>query len=632
MKDFWYFTRQMLRHRTLIGLSFAAAVIDAACAGGGFTSLMFLIDQLFGSDRTIRELAVEKLADPRLVNWIGDHSDLAQRLPEGRFEGFAVVLVLIFILVLIGSVARFTQQTCIITVSIRTVARIRQLAFARLIHTPLELVLNMGTADNMTRVVRDTGYLVRGFNALMGKAVRDVLLGLTMLLVAFFHDWKLTLLFLIALPIVFALVGKFGRKLRRATKYAMRAYGGMIEAMVESLRGVRVVKTHNAESRERRRFAEINRRVLAQEMRARTVRALGSPVIETITIAAVMAVALVAAYYAFNSATSDPRDMAKVLLLLGAAGAAMRPLANLNNDLQEASAGAVRLREILTYPVERHARHSQTLTALPRHHESVRFEEVRYRYPRAENDALDGVSLEVPFGQTVAIVGPNGSGKSTLLALIPQLLTPTAGRVLIDGTDLATVSLRTLRRQLAVVTQDTVLFAGTIAENIAYGQLKSSADAVESAAKAAHAWEFIRELPQGMETELSEGGEGLSGGQKQRLCIARAILRDPAILILDEATSQIDADSEAKINAAIKAASQGRTTFIIAHRLSTVIDADLIVVMADGRIVDRGRHHDLLDRCTIYQTLTRTQLGGGQASDRAGANAAPADPPRHSDP
>ncbi len=610
MKDFWYFTRQMLRHRSLIGLSFLAAAVDAACAGGGFTSLMFLIDQLFGSDRTIRELAIDKLADPRIINWIGDRSDLAQRLPEGRFEGFAVVLGLIFVLVLIGSVARFTQQTCIITVSIRTVARIRQLAFARLIHTPLELVLHMGTADNMTRVVRDTGYLVRGFNALMGKAVRDVLLGLTMLLVAFFHDWKLTLLFLIALPIIFALVGKFGRKLRRATKYAMQAYGGMIEAMVESLRGVRVVKTHNAEGRERRRFAAINRRVLAQELRARTVRAMGSPVIETITIAAVMGVALVAAYYAFSSDAADPRDMAKVLLLLGASGAALRPLANLNNDLQEASAGAVRLREILHYPVERHARHGQTLTALPRHRESVRFEDVRYRYPRAESDALGGVTLKVPFGQRVAVVGPNGSGKSTLLALIPQLLTPTAGRVLIDGTDLATVSLRTLRRQLAVVTQDTVLFHGSIAENIAYGQRKPSPEAIEAAAKSAHAWDFIRDLPQGIETELSEGGEGLSGGQKQRLCIARAILRDPAILILDEATSQIDADSEAKINAAIKAASQGRTTFIIAHRLSTVIDADLIVVMADGRIVDQGSHHELLERCAVYRTLTQTQLGG----------------------
>jgi len=610
MKDFWYFTRQMLRHRTLIVGSFLAAALDAACAGGGFASLMYLVDQLFGAERTIRQLAIEKLSEPRLVAWIGDHSGLAQRLPEGRFEGFAAVLGLIFILVVLGSAARFTQQTCIITVSIRTVARIRQTAFARLVQTPLELVLNMGTADNMTRVVRDTGYLVRGFNALMGKAVREVLLGLAMLLVAFYHDWKLTLLFLIALPVIAALVGKFGRKLRRATKYAMRAYGGMVEAMVESLRGVRVVKTHNAEGHERRRFAQINRRVLSQELRARTVRALASPVIESITICAVMAVALIAAHYAFSRPDNDPSDMAKVLLALGVAGAAMRPLANLNNDLQEAGAAAVRLREILHYPVERHARHGEALTVLPRHHQSVRFEDVRYRYPRAERDALDGVSLDVPFGQTVAVVGPNGSGKSTLLAMIPQLLTPTAGRVLIDGIDLATVSLRSLRRQLAVVTQETVLFHGTIAENIAYGRRRPTPDAIEAAARAAHAWEFIRELPKGLETELSEGGEGLSGGQKQRLCIARAILRDPAILILDEATSQIDADSEAKINAAIKAASQGRTTFIIAHRLSTVIDADRIVVMADGRVVDQGKHHALLERCAIYQTLTRTQLGG----------------------
>jgi len=611
MKDFWFFARQMLRHRAMIALSLLAALVDAACMGGGFSSLMVLIDQLFGEGKSVHQMVADKLADPKVIAWIGDRQDWAQHIPAGQFAGFASVLGAILVLVVIGSAARFVQQSCIIATSIRVIARVRQQAFARLIHTPLELVLTQGVADNTSRVMGDTAVMVRGIIALMGKAVRDVLMGVVMLLIAFIHDWKLTLLFLIALPIIFGLTGKFGRKLRRATKYAMRSYGQMIGVMTESLKGARVVKVHTAEGHERRRFNDVNRKVLAQEMRARTVRALASPVIESIAIVAVMGVALIAAYYAFNAEGTDPSDVAKVLLLLGAAGAAMRPLANLNNDLQQAAAGATRIREILNYPVERHARAGGgKLRSLPRHRESVRFEQVRYRYPGADADALDGVTLDVPFDSTTAVVGPNGSGKSTLLALIPQLLQATAGRVTIDGADLAQVSLRSLRRQIAVVTQDTILFKGTLAKNIAYGLRGAPRDAVERAARAANAWDFISDLPDGLDTRLAEGGEGLSGGQKQRLCIARAILRDPAILILDEATSQIDADSEAKINAAIKAASKGRTTFVIAHRLSTVIDADRIVVMADGRIVDAGTHTQLLERCELYQTLTRTQLGG----------------------
>ena len=206
--------------------------------------------------------------------------------------------------------------------------------------------------------------------------------------------------------------------------------------------------------------------------------------------------------------------------------------------------------------------------------------------------------------------GTNGSGKTTLLNMLPRLTAPTAGRVLIDGTDIATVSLRSLRKQMSVVTQQTVLFAGTVADNIAYGRRETPRARIVEAAEAAHADGFVRELRDGYDTVLGEGGSGLSGGQRQRLCIARAILRDPSILIMDEATSQIDAESEHRIAEAIDALREGRTTLIIAHRLSTVIDCDLIVVMEDSRIIDRGRHEELLDRCGVYQTLVRTQLGG----------------------
>ena len=250
---------------------------------------------------------------------------------------------------------------------------------------------------------------------------------------------------------------------------------------------------------------------------------------------------------------------------------------------------------------------------LERHHESIEFEAVSYSYRGQQTPAIDGVSLKVEHGQTVAIVGGNGSGKTTLLNLLPRLTSPNRGRVLIDGTDIAGVNLKAFRRQLAVVPQQSVLFEGTIADNIAYGQLDAKRDEIESASQAAFAHDFVSTLPDGYDTVLGEGGSGLSGGQKQRLCIARAILRDPAVLILDEATSQIDADSEAKINRALNSFRAGRTTFIIAHRLSTVIDCDMIVVMDAGKIVGRGTHAQLLERCGVYRTLTHTQLQPAQA-------------------
>ena len=350
-------------------------------------------------------------------------------------------------------------------------------------------------------------------------------------------------------------------------------------------------------------------------MRARNARALSSPVIEFIAMLGLIGVSLAAAWLVFRTGSAQPLDVLMVLTALGLAGMSVKPLSNLNNDLQEAGAAATRIKEVLDTPLEpntREARAADPAPPLGRHHQSITFERVQYRYPGAEEPAVDGVDLHITHGQSVAIVGTNGSGKTTLLNMLPRLTAPTAGRVLVDGSDISAVSLRSLRQQMSVVTQQTVLFAGTVADNIAYGRRETPRPRIIEAAKAAHADGFVRELRDGYDTVLGEGGSGLSGGQRQRLCIARAILRDPSILIMDEATSQIDAESEHRIAEAIDALREGRTTLIIAHRLSTVIDCDLIVVMQDGRIIDRGKHHDLLDRCGVYQTLVRTQLGGAE--------------------
>ncbi len=612
MNHFWGYARRMLHYRGLIALAIGAALLDAACAFGGITGLLWVVEGLFKEGRTVRDVIDDALVRNPVRGWIDPTAALAW-IPHDAFLGLASVLGLIVVLAVIGSIARYTYASLSIEVTLRTVKRVRREAFNRLIHVPVSTLSHGGVADNLSRVVRDSAQIARGLNAVLGRAVRDVLMGGAFLLAAVIINWRLTLVFLIALPLIAVAIRKFGKRIRRASKRASQQHGQLLGALQESLQGLAVVKVHGAEGYERRRFNTINRRLFKQEMRARAARALSSPVIELLALTGIVGVTLLAAYLVFRQKDAQPADMVKVLAVLAAAGGSMRPLANLNNDLQESAAAAQRVDEVLALPVEANtAAHNRSRegTKLAPHREWVLFEDIQYTYPTGETPALAGVTLEANHGQSIAIVGPNGSGKTTLLSTLTRLIDPDAGRVIVDGHDIAHVTLRSLRDQIAVVTQRAVLFEGTIADNIAYGRRHKSRDAIVEAAKAAFADEFIRNLPRGYDTKLREGGAGLSGGQQQRLCIARAVLRDPRILILDEATSQIDADSEAKIARALAQFQRGRTTFTIAHRLSTVVHADAIVVMAAGRIVDIGRHADLQARCGVYQLLTRTQLTG----------------------
>lgn len=611
MKHFWQFARRMLHYRKMLALTLIAATLDALCAFGGLQALIIAFRQLIEKDQTLREFAAYRLNDPDLIAWVGNHLYLVDYLPQSKFGGWVLIVSIIFVLALIGSIFRFFYQYGAITVSFRTVMDVRRRAFQRLVHLPLAVTMQQGTADNLSRVVRDCNIIARGLNSLLGKAVREILMGLAALTAALTVDWKLTGIFLIALPVVAVLIRKFGKRIRRASKAAMAQYGKMVGAVQESLQAIRIVKVHQAEGYERRRFNQINRQVWNKQMQARITRAMSTPIIEMMAIAGIIAVTVVAAWYLFDpNTTSDPQNMIIVVGMLGFAGNAFRPLATMNNDLQEASAAAGRIDEVLHLPVEANTRQDARAPGakLPRHSRSVAFENITFTYPEAARPALKNVSLRVAQGKTCAIVGANGSGKSTLLALLPRLFDPDAGRILIDETDIGACALKSVRRQMAVVTQDTVLFNGTIGENVTYGLQYIGDEKMIAAAKRAHAHEFITALPQGYDTSIGEWGARLSGGQRQRIAIARAILRDPAILILDEATSQIDADSEANITAALADFTVGRTTFVIAHRLSTVIDADLIAVLHDGRLVDQGSHHQLLERCSAYQQIARNQL------------------------
>ena len=321
---------------------------------------------------------------------------------------------------------------------------------------------------------------------------------------------------------------------------------------------------------------------------------------------AATAAAALAGYWVLYSGEMKATDFLALMGCLAAMFDPIRKLSKVVTRFQRSDAAASRIFEMIDSEQE----HSLPgAPSLPRHARNIELRNVNFRYPGASENALKDINLTISAGQTVAIVGPNGCGKTTLVSLIPRLLDPTGGQVLIDGQDVAEHSLRSLRRQVGLVTQDAVLFHATIAENIAYGLRRPHEEDVLAASRKAFVDEFVRELPEGYETMVGEHGATLSGGQKQRISIARAILRDPAVLIFDEATSQIDADSEQRIHQAMDEFIQDRTAVMIAHRFQTVRQADQIVVMNAGRIEDVGTHEELMRRCRLYENLYRTQLG-----------------------
>jgi ABC-type multidrug transport system fused ATPase/permease subunit len=612
-RAFWTTALVMLRYKRMLLAAFVGAVLSAACFGAGLGFLGPMLKLLLETDPdkrlTLPKLISRHMTNPHRPQWVQDlGAQLLHVVPADPFMGFCLVVGGVVALTIIGSIGRYIHEYMSITIAMKVVSIWRVRLFRRIIHTPLIQTLREGTSDNMSRLAFDTRMLATGYETVLGKSIEAIFKGLAAVIAALIINWRLALLGMISAPVIAVLLRKFGKRIRRATIGMMRQRGRMIGAMNESIGGIRVVKVHNAEGYERRRFGVINKALNNTDMAKRRVKALSGPLIDTLGLVGVLLVATIAAHQVFSN-RANPADFMAVLLSLAAAAATLKPLSNLHNQITEAGAAAQRVLEVLTLPVEPTGQNTPAnLPSLPRHREAIDFDAVVFRYPGQETAAVRGVSLHVNHGQTVAIVGGNGSGKTTLLSLLPRLLVPESGRIFVDGMDSAVVRLSSLRKQMAVVTQQSILFSGTIAQNIAYARGHTPREAIVAAAKAAYAHDFITALPQGYDTVLSEGGEGLSGGQKQRICIARAVLRDPAILILDEATSQIDADSEAKINLALRDLRRGRTTFIIAHRLSTVYDADLIVVMDQGQIVDQGTHSQLLERCPIYQVLTRSQL------------------------
>jgi ABC-type multidrug transport system fused ATPase/permease subunit len=601
MSAFWFFARKLLRERLTLALGVFFAVVSAGGLGVGLLSLAPILKLMLGDrQQSLLDIATDYNASDPVVavpDW------LLAELPSDPFEGVVMVLVAVGVLTIIGALANFGHQFCSLTISIVTVTRIRLDAFRHAIEMPLGEVFRFGPSEMVSRINKDAMALQSGFNTLLGKSVAQVTKGIAAFAVAIIIDWRLTLIAIVLGPLIGVILKTFGRRIRRGARGSLDAQAQLLQVSTEVLQGLRAIKTSTAERSSITRFGRLNRRVMQQDFRIRTARAISSPLVEALAVVVV----LLLAGFAAKQILAGSLDVDQFILSiasLAVAGASLRPLANLINDIQASSAPAQRLLEVLDEPRER--RRGEGLKRLGRHASSLAFEGVTVRYAGAERNAVDGVDLVINHGETVAIVGPNGCGKTTLLSLVPALLRPADGRVLLDGVDLAEVDLRSLRSQIGVVTQEPVIIQSTIEENIRFGATGVDHEAIVAAASSAHASTFIEALPDGYQTKVGEFGSNLSGGQRQRLAIARAMLRDPSILMLDEATSAIDAESEDLINDSIREFATGRTVLMIAHRMATIMAADRIIVMNEGRVVDDGTHPELLERCSLYARIART--------------------------
>ncbi len=605
---FWHFAQRMLKRRGLAVGTLVFSVISAGGLASGLVSIGWVLELILGKDPAVNlsTITTKALADhPQFARFVPDA--LVSLLPTDRLAGVAVILGALLLLTLVGALANFLHQYCSLTLSMVTASEIRLDAFRHALRLPLATVLRRGPAEIVSRVTRDTAELERGFSALTSKALAQVTKGVGAFAAAVWFDWRLTIVAVVVAPIMAAVLRKFGKRIVRGSRNTLKAYEDLLRSSNEAIQGLRGLKTATAERVARRRFASANRTVIREDRRVRLARSISTPLIEVMAIVAIMALALLAAHEILEGRMKFDNFLMS-LASLGVAGGSLKPLTGLLNDIQASAAPAERILEIMAIPAE--GMRERDLPELPRHRSSIEFKGVRFRYEGADRDALRGVDLNIAHGEFIAIVGPNGCGKTTLASLLVRLFDPTEGSVRIDGFDLEGVSLRSLRSQIGVVPQEPLLIRGSIRDNVTLGIDRVDERALARAMELAHADRFVAALPQGIDTMLGEGGTGLSGGQRQRLAIARALVRDPSVLILDEATSQIDAESEAQISAAIDGFRERRTVIAIAHRLTTVRSADRIVVMDDGAVVDAGPHAELFGRCDLYRRLVQTQLVG----------------------
>ena len=506
------------------------------------------------------------------------------------------VLVSIFVLRGIGTFATAYYNNWVLS---RVLNDLRAQAFARLLRLPVARFHEESTGKVINTVVGDVRQVVDMINSVFISFVRDVLVVIGLLGSLLWLNWMLTLVAIVVVPLTAVIVRTTSRRLRHLNRENQRVTAEMTQVVEEAARGHQVIRVFSGERYENHRFFLRSEALRGFSQRMTVAFAATTPVTQIATSLA-LSVVVVLALRANMTVGEFTQFVTLMLMLL----TPLKALAEVNGPMQRGIAAAETVFELIDAPVEQDPG-TRTLGRAQGH---VRFEHVKFRYPNAQSPALDDVSLDVKPGQTVALVGMSGGGKSTFVNLVTRFYEPESGRILLDGIPYQDIRMASLRAQLALVSQNVVLFDDTLRANIAYGVERVDEARLHAAIRAAHLADVVERLPEGVDTMIGENGMRLSGGQRQRVAIARAIYKDAPILILDEATSALDNESERAVQAALDTLMAGRTTFVIAHRLSTIEGADLIVVMEHGRIVEQGTHDQLLAQGGMYANLYRLQF------------------------
>ena len=526
--------------------------------------------------------------------------------------------VLIMIIYILRGAGMYGQDFLMHYVGERIIKQLRDSLYDKISDLPLSFFYAQRTGGLMSRITYDVNIIKSMVSQAITGALRDVFTILGLIGVIFYRDWKLALIAVFVLPVAFFPVVEFGRRVRRFSTRSQECMADLNSFLHETFAGNKIVKAFGMEPYEKQNFFKKNQNVFRFEIKSIRAKALTSPVME---IFGGIGIALVIWYggYGVINGASTPGTFFSFMTAVMLLYPPVKKLSKLNNTVQQGLAAADRIFEILE--TESDIQDPESPVVLPRQTHRIEFDHVSFAY-ETDQPVLQDINLTVAPGEILALVGSSGGGKTTLVNLIPRFYDVVRGALKIDGIDIRDITVANLRRDVAIVTQEPILFNDTIRANIAYGNLTASDEEIAAAADAAYILKFIESLPKGFDTNIGELGSRLSGGEKQRMCIARALLKDAPILIFDEATASLDTESERLVQKALENLMKGRTSFVIAHRLSTVHYAHRIIVLAGGRIAEEGTHSELIARKGEYYNLYKMQFAETQTeSSMQGATA-----------
>ncbi|MGH7483091.1 MAG: ABC transporter ATP-binding protein [Longimicrobiales bacterium] len=590
----------VLRYPGLLGSLMLATALFALLDAFSIVMLIPFLKQLFG-EAPLEVSAGSEQIEAVLDNTLGRFIDPAAP-PEDVLIGIIVFMAVIFLL---KNIFLFCQQYVSARLEQAVTRDLRNQVYGHLVYLDLRFFGRTRVGQIISRLTTDVDQLRTLITRNLAKLATSSFQILVTLAALIATSLELTFVTVVVLPAMFGIWGRLLKRLRRGDRRVLNLAGEVSSHLQETVGGIRLVKSFAAEAFETRRFRALTGDYYRTYVKTETLRALAGPLTEMMAAVGTMLLLWYGARMVLVEGELGGAEFIAFLALSMKLYSPVKWMSKFPSVIQPGLAASERIFEFLDEAIEVGDRaDAREFTG---EHRVIRFEDVSFRYEPAE-PVLEGVSLDVPRGDVVALVGPSGAGKTTMVDLLARFYDPTAGRITIDGVDLRDFSTASIRRNLGIVTQETVLFHDTVRANIAYGNPEATDAAIERAARAAHAHEFVTQMPDGYGTVLGERGTRLSGGQRQRIAIARALLRDPPILIFDEATSALDTESERLVQDAIARLLEGRTVFMIAHRLSTIRHADQIVVLRDGRIVESGRHDELLERNGLYRRLYEMQF------------------------